>query len=332
MKKTKRIGFISDDLKPYNDAWASTRLRVYNVINHFKKKYFLRYKLEIYNESQKYDAVIFQKAYFGEFLTIAKKLKNQGTLIIFDINIDVFALEADIGIFNEEQIQKINQMKKDIKDMLNLADCIIVSSEHLQQIYSQYNKLTFLIEEAIEDKFIKTNKIHENTDMINLLYNGYSKKAKDISLISEILIELQNKYKNLNLLFVSDQKPEIDFIPNTFIKFNFKTVHKSFLRGDIKIAPRDLSVPYNLGHALSKVAYPMAVGLPVVASPVPSYLNRGITICRSDEEWYSALSNLIENYELRRIIGRRNKEYIKSNLTMKQVGKQYFELFNFLLN
>jgi glycosyltransferase involved in cell wall biosynthesis len=331
MLNRKKIAFISDDLKPYNEAWASTRLRVYNVINYFNSKYFFKYKLELFEKGKKYDMVIFQKAYFGEYLDLARNLKNKGVKIVFDINIDVFALNDNIKIFSKQQKEKFQNQKRDVVEMLNLSDAVITPSEHLLNLYLKYNKKTFLIEEAIEDKFIKVKKNHKNKEIINLLYSGYSKKAQDIEIIKDVLKKLYDKYSNLNLLFLSDVDPNIDFMPSSFLKFDFPKVHKYFLLGDIKIAPRDLNLRYNLGHTVNKIAYPMAVGLPVVASAVPSYSNRGILICNDEEEWYQALSMLIEDASLRQLLGNKNKNYIKSNLSLPYIGKQYLELFNFLL-
>ena len=104
-----------------------------------------------------------------------------------------------------------------------------------------------------------------------------------------------------------------------------------YLRGDIKIAPRDLTVPYNLGHSFNKVAYPMSVGLPAVASAVPSYINRTVLLCDSEQDWYNTLKELIKNPQLRNLVGSKSQKFVQREFSSDKIGEEYIKLMMYLL-
>ena len=91
------------------------------------------------------------------------------------------------------------------------------------------------------------------------------------------------------------------------------------------IAPRPMEGIENLSHSNTKIAYPMSVGLPVVASPVPSYLDSPAILCKSEDEWYAEVEKLILNSEYRECIGKQSKEFIKNNYALSHLGKDYLE-------
>ena len=103
------------------------------------------------------------------------------------------------------------------------------------------------------------------------------------------------------------------------------------VKGDIFLAPRILTDPYNLGHSFTKIGYPMAVGLPVVASPVPSYLKSPAVICDNDDCWFENIKNLIDDYNLRNHLGNKGISYCKLNFSKKVLMKKYLEIFNKIL-
>ncbi|MFH0976546.1 MAG: hypothetical protein V1874_12260 [Spirochaetota bacterium] len=323
----KRIGFVIENQLPYYEATASTRLRCYDIIKFLNKHGYLA---EIYTSSLKYDIVIFQKCFRKNHIDLAASLKESGVIVILDININIIELDGTVGIFNEiQEADRINQ-NDDIKKMIRIVDHILVSSPSLLNIYSKYHKSVFCIEENVTDDFFKFNKKHIADKHINILYQGYSIKAVEVLLIKEVLLELRNEY-DIQLLFITDLDPKIEIIPYKFIKYNQKILPQLLLNADIKIAPRKLDNSYNLGHSFNKVAYPMSVGIPAVASPVPSYLNREVIICYNNEDWYKTLKSLIFDSKLRSYIGMISRNFVKTNFSSKKIGMEYITFIKFIM-
>ncbi len=94
------------------------------------------------------------------------------------------------------------------------------------------------------------------------------------------------------------------------------------------IAPRPMEGIGQSAHSFTKVAYPLAVGLPAVANPVPSYVGTPVILCRNDEEWTEALTRLITNVEERRKVGKQGREYVKDNFSLQKIGEEYRKLID----
>jgi hypothetical protein len=319
----RKIGFVFQDSGTYYNAMASTRLRCFDIINFFKND--ASYEVKKYSTNEKLELVIFQKCFDEKSYEQALQLKEGGTKIILDINVNYIEKEGDISdVVSDEQ-------QNDIKKMLALTDCVITSSNKLKEIYSRHHKEVFCIEENVQNDFFDEHKQHRKNDEIKLVYCGYSAKAQELYLIEDVLKNLREKYK-IKLLFISDQDPKIDIIPYEFIKYDQKKLPKQLLQGDIKLAPRDLNNSYNIGHSFTKVAYPMAVGLPAVASPQPSYINREVLICNDSKEWHDTLERLIMDCELRNYYGYRGQEFVKNNFSINKIGFEYKHLFDYILS
>lgn len=312
-----KIGFVTDSRLPYNTVMASTRLRCYDVINYFDRKFIFA---ELYKPFKKYRIAVFQKSFSAESIKLAEKLKKQGTKIIFDINVNYVEKQGEaIHYITREQTENVLKM-------IDLSDEVLVSSDKLKEIYAKYHSDVSLIEESISKNFFKIKKNHRKGEKVNLLYCGYSAKAKELLLIADVLREL-HKHFPIRLLFICEKDPQLEIIPYDYIRYNQRHLPRQLVKGDIKLAPRDLSNSYNLGHTFTKVAYPMAVGIPAVASPVPAYLGRHVVICNNEEAWYKELKKLIESSQSRAEIGEKSREFVKSQFSIEKIGSEYVNLF-----
>lgn len=325
-KPKYRIGFVVEQEKEYFTATTSTRLRAYDVIRFMNKS---GHMAEFVRQGEKYDLVVFQKYFDQEAMKQAEGFAAAGAKIMLDMNINIIELEGAIDIFNQSQQESIEQQNVDIRNMLEVSDFVLTASPKLGEIYSRYHERVFTVEESVAAEYFKHKKVHRD-GKVRLLYAGYALKAVELELIKDVLITLHKEFQ-VDLVSLSNKPPEIDFIPVEFVKIDNKLFSEQFLKGDIKLAPRDLSQPYNLGHTLTKVAYPMSVGIPAVASAVPSYINREVLICNTEEEWYSALSKLITSAEYRQYVGDKSREFIRRNYTINQIGQQYIDLIEYLL-
>jgi hypothetical protein len=132
-------------------------------------------------------------------------------------------------------------------------------------------------------------------------------------------------------LYITDKDPgNFLGIPYEFIPFDYAKLPEQLMQGDIKISPRNLDRIYNMGHSVVKIAYPMSIGLPVVASPVPSYIPylQEENICRTNDEWFLALERLIwEGTELRQNQGAQNKELVREELCLSATGQEWKAFF-----
>lgn len=320
--KRLNIGFLLPGKHyPYFKSIASIRLRVYDVINYLNKTENIQ--AELYNVRNRYEIIVFQKYFNGEAFEKILKIKEKETNILLDINVNYFE-NFNTNLITVSETNNIMRFGKEV-------DGFVVSSQFLYQIVQQYfpTKKNVYIPENIDEKFFTVRKVHTSKSSICLLYVGYELKAKEIYLIKEVLENLGLKY-NLELIFICEKDPKIKIknVKRKYVKYNHKTIQKQLLQGDIKIAPRDLTDRYNLGHSFTKIGYPMAVGIPVVASPLDSYKNSPALLCNTNEEWEKKLQTLINNHRLRNTLAEQGFVYCKQYYTMENIGKQYVQYFN----
>jgi glycosyltransferase involved in cell wall biosynthesis len=318
-----RVGFVISGLPlPYGKIMASTRIRVYDVIKMFWKD--KEYLIELYNPFQKYDIVIFQKKNDQKAFTLAKKLKKNGTKIVLDTN---------VNYYNSSSKFISKQQTNDIVVFSNIADRIIVPTKFLQHSIKKMmsQKEIDVIEESIDKKYFRTykKKFHQP---LNLIWSGYAIKASELLLIKGNLETLYKKFR-FNLFLISEKNPNLKIgkIPIYFIKYHHSTIVDQLLKGDIFAAPRDLSDSYNLGHSFTKIGVAMAVGLPVIASPVPSYRDSPAILCDSKETWDAALARLFREHTLLNKLSKEGRRYVQKYYSPSVIKMKYIESFNELL-
>lgn len=309
----------------YNKVLASARLRCYDLINYFKDDPDIN--VELYNSYKKYDIVVFQKLFTDAAIREAQRVKIvNGSKTVFDIGINY--IELDDECVSESQVVNC-------KRMLKVIDHMSVSSPFLKEVYSQVHKSVHFINDAVEDRFLKYTKKHnkvwkrEQSEDFYLVYCGYSNKAHELNLIKDVLTELRERYL-ISLLYITDKDPgNFIGIPYKFVKFDYEHLPIQLMQGDIKLAPRNLNRVYNKGHSVIKIAYPMSVGLPVVASPTPSYISylQEGNICCNEDEWYCVLEDLIKSESLRDLQGSENKELVREELCLSATGREWREFF-----
>ena len=317
-----KIGWVVPIVSPYKNVMASTRIRVYDIIN-FINTHSSGFCSCLYRKHSNYGVVVFQKAFSKKYQDLAVRLKNENVKVVFDINVNYVSKE----ITKESTVT--DRQVDDAKRMINLSDGIIASTEYLYNVYKEYHDNVVLIEESIPTKLFNNYKEHKNNNVIKLVYCGYAVKAWEIKPIAHIL---RKKFlKEIELLTICDQDPELDFIEYEYVHYDYAKLPEILLRGDICIAPRDLAVEYNLGHAFTKIGYPMSVGLCVLASPVPSYRGSPALICNNPAEWENNINELINNINMRKSLAKSGREYCINNYSLDVVGKKYIEYFSKIL-
>lgn len=319
-----KIGFLVPIPGPYATVMASTRLRAYDIINYLNKTD--SFYAELYNPGKKYDICIFQKYFNSDAYDKLIKIKKKGTKVILDINVNYFDY-FDTDKITKRQTNEIMRFGKKI-------DGFIAASTFLNKVIKRYfpNKKSVFIPENIDKRFFTVRKVHKSKSIIHLLYVGYATKAKEILIIKDILEKLGLDY-NLEMVFICEMDPKIKFrnLKTSFIKFDYNIIFRQLLSGDIKISSRNLNDRYNLAHTFTKIGYPMAVGLPVIASPIDSYLNSPAILCTKNEEWETNLSSLITNPDLRNKLAEQGIKYCKENFSLDFIGKQYVQFFKMLI-
>lgn len=317
VKHKVKIGFVVPGVSPYNSVTASTRIRGYDIIRAFEND--TKYHLELYRPFRKYDAVIFIKLYNEKAYQLAKKLQQQGTQIVFDININIFELRSDF--VSEQQVDEGRKFA-------TLSDTIITNSEYTENLLKDIfpKKDIYFIKEAIHRSYFKVSP--KKSSPVEFIWVGYQHKAEALYLIKEVLLELFEQHA-FSIKIISQENPHLDLgkIPVAFEPYRHTKITKMLSGATAFLAPRDLSDPYNLGHSFTKIGVAMAAGIPVIASPIPSYKGSPAIICNTQKEWRTSLQSLFDNTLDLEKLKLTSRRYCHENFDIDQVTQAYRYLF-----
>ena len=310
--KKCEVGFVIDGKPAYERALASVRMRCYDMILKMEES---GVKAELYKPYKKYSAVIFTKARTDKAVALARKLYKRGTPVISDAFCEYLT----------DETRKDDWERNNILQIMACSDCVIAFSKSQYDQFVQYHHNVRIVEESVNDAFFQVQKEHVDKEKITLVYCGYSHNAKDTLVIKDVIRELQDEY-HCEILYICEKDPCIKEFPYRYEKYVQKNIPTMLLEGDIMIAPRPMEGIDRLAHTLSKIAHPMAVGIPVVANPVPSYVGTPAILCTNEEEWKTALCKLIEDKEERKRVGKLSRDYIRKNYSQEIICKQYLDI------
>ncbi|MDH3974325.1 MAG: hypothetical protein OEV42_08600 [Deltaproteobacteria bacterium] len=313
--KKYRIGWVVEAKWPYRNVMASTRIRCLDINKFLRSKGF---DSDLYKSYKKYDVLIFQKAFSEDHFKIAQKMVNKGCKIILDINVNYFEKSGKTKQVTEKHID-------DLHKFLTLTDVVLTSSEFLKTIAEKFHPKVSYIPEHIST--IGNYLPKKISRPVKLLYCGYAVKAADVLFIEDVITELTKEHA-LEFFFVCEKDPHVRLpIETSFVKYDDKDLANTLRKGDIKVAPRKLDNSYDLGHSFTKIGYPMSVGLPVVASPVPSYKGSPALLAETREDWLRHVKTLLSNKEKYEKLSQDGIEFVNENYSLNKIGNMYINLF-----
>jgi glycosyltransferase involved in cell wall biosynthesis len=193
----------------------------------------------------------------------------------------------------------------------------------------------------------KTNQV-QNSDQVRVLWAGSSTHSKDFEIISDIMLELIEKYEGKLTFVVYGQVPSdimmksrfgnatngIEYWGPTPFDYWYPTLHR--INADIGLAPL-VDIRFNHFKSPIKALEYGMLGIPVIASDVYPYRLvvddgvNGYLVSNNRNAWKLKLTELIENETKRKEMGEAMKtkvlKYYDISIQYKQWETAYMECF-----
>ncbi len=266
--------------------------------------------------SFKYDAVFLQREILSEFFydpplfIFALRLLNKH--IIYDVDDSMWLLPPQ-SVRSRSRLQRA-LAKRRFYWNVRLSRRIIVSNEHLALHARQINGSVCIIPTLVDMRQYPGRDIKEKTPVI-IGWTGGPGNLIYLKLINKALSRLSGKY-GIILRVISSRKLNMPGVKIDFIPWNQNTEAGDICSFDVGVMPLPNN-EYTKGKGGFKMIEYMAAGIPSVASPVGvnvSLIKESGSgfLAGTEEEWERKLSLLIENAELRHLMGRRGREFVRN--------------------
>ena len=279
----------------------------------------------------KSDIAFLGRAASDQVLGIVKRIQMLGKKVVFDLDDNMFDVSVfsphykDLGAMQVNfenpdgtkgdvwmdgvggfDVKRNRALRKSFIKLVRQSNCVTVTTEPLAKIYRRFSDNVVIVPNAINFRvWDKPNFVWAGDD-IRLLYTGASNHFEDWLFIAPILEELQKKHPRLTIVLIGTDwkiaRSNLDYSRievHRWVDFEAYPYLMKSLCCHIGIAPVRQSDFNDCRSELKWVEY-SALKMATVASnwgPYKRSMKDGVTgiLAESRDEWFNALSLLIEN-------------------------------------
>lgn len=210
-------------------------------------------------------------------------------------------------------------------EMVNVVDQLVVTSEFLKNYFdSNFGTHAAVIEDAIEVP-AALFKEHRDKDSLQLVWVGHSDNWNTLEIARNVLAK---RADGIFALKTISNHPDAD------VPWELATVYGEILAADIAIIP---AFDDNWGKSKSnnRLTMFMAMGMPVIASCIPSYrtiIRNGTNgfLVDSEAQWLESLE-VLRDQQARSRIGSRARRGVTAAYSIDMIGRQWISLFKRLI-
>jgi glycosyltransferase involved in cell wall biosynthesis len=270
-------------------------------------------RIKIFWHLSNFDVVFLQKRLFG--LLDWGLLRWKSRFLAFDFD--------DAIMFHDSSRKKnIFSLKGKIRfgRTISNSDIVFAGNPYLCDLAKKHNQNVLILPTAI-DMELYTPKKQQNPSLVTLGWIGSSPTLFHMERMIPVWNTVHKKYPHTQLKIVSDHFFDCGIMPVIKKPWTFEEVVDCLQSFDIGIMPLP-DDNWTKGKCGFKLLQYMAVGLPVVCSPVG--VNREIVIDRENgfwannvDEWLDRLGILIESPELRNRMGEIGRKIVLKKYALK---------------
>jgi glycosyltransferase involved in cell wall biosynthesis len=258
----------------------------------------------------------------------------------------VMLVEIDDDAFNvnpESSASQVwypgSEMSDIFKDQLKFASGLIVSTEYLKQIYSEYNPHIEVVPNGIDFEIWDKLKRPEKHKNIRIGWAGGEAHEEDLKIIAKFIPTILKNYKNVEFMFYGHESRHIEYGDRVL---HHKDKDGRIIWKNMAEYPQELAnLGFDIGlaplrdnyfnRAKSNLRYLEygALKIPTVASNVEPFKNTdssGILKVSETEDWINALSFLIDDEYARKKAGLAAYRDVKDNYNVKKIAAHYVNI------
>jgi glycosyltransferase involved in cell wall biosynthesis len=252
------------------------------------------------------DVLVIQ-TWIGSTLNLLEDCRQRGVAVVFTLS--------------DMEFHKVPQR------LFELIDAIVVSSEPLKKEASKFHKNVFFIDDPIEVPTDCTRMPTNHGFDPELVWFGHPDHWSETEFIKGIM-----DYPE----FASLKLRTVTRYPGATHQWNPDTCWRDISQSDLAVIPCKLD-EWGISKSSNRLASLMALGYPVIASPIPSYkefIEHGVNgfFAVTERDWIECI-RLLRDPGFRNQVGTAARETpALKKIKVERVAEQWFDLFQRLCN
>lgn len=275
-------------------------------------------RISQYRQADRYDAVLLHKKCLNALDALFFRPRRARVIFNYD----------DAVMFNDKG-QETPTHRRRFRRTLQKADIVLVGSSYLAQQARPWARRIVILPLGLAAADYHPAPARPDDGRIRMVWIGSAATLDYIRLLTPVIEKLAARYPQLVLRLIGDEFFDIRGIQMEKIRW---TPHaRSWCLGDCDIGLAPLpDNPFTRGKCSFKVLEYSASGLPVVGSPIgtnPDHILDGRTgyLADTPQQWFEALSRLIDNPVLRIEMGQNGIRYA-AEFDVAVIGRKFCRL------
>jgi glycosyltransferase involved in cell wall biosynthesis len=302
----------------------------------------LGYQTDYFDPTQSgYDVIILP---LKKKPNLLPRIKQKGAVIIGDITDDMLSYPAWYNRLGRRlrTFEKFFQRRYYL-NLLKQCDWVVAGSAGQADSFQNYAKGVSVVTDAILDADTQFAATYVERKLCRLVWFGNVESLHGLVAIQPVLDELATTDRfELHLVTSTETKFRIvgkwphnvyefmtrQHIPCRFQPWSTSIYAQNLADSDIALVPVESDTNYNWHKPPGRVLLAMALGLPVVASPIPAYesvIEPGQTgyIARAPAEWIHFIEQLAHNPAQRKTMGLAARQFALNNYSEQEFAQRY---------
>ncbi len=222
-----------------------------------------------------------------------------------------------------------------VKSICRWSYKISCGNEYLCAFAGTYNSNVVLNPTTIDTDHLHNPALYPagKHDRITIGWTGTHSTIKYLEFLEPIIRSLENKFPNrLRFVVIANKKPELKLQSLEFIPWNKVSEIPDLLKLDIGVMPLTDDI-WAKGKCGFKALQYMALEVPCVISPIgvnTKIVEPGVTgfLASTEDEWTRALEVLMSDQTLRESMGKKGREKVESEFSVKSNAENFLQLFS----
>jgi len=270
-------------------------------------------RIKIFWDLPKFDVVFLQKRLFG--LLDWNLLRSKSRFLAFDF-------DDAIMFHDSSRKQNTFSLKGKIRfdRTISNSDVVFAGNSYLRDLARKYNQKVLILPTVIDTE-LYTSKREQNSSLVTLGWIGSRPTLFYLENMIQVWDMVHKRYPQTQLKIVSDHFFDCNMMPVIKKAWKSEDIVDDLQSFDIGIMPL-IDDEWTKGKCGFKLLQYMAVGLPVVCSPVG--VNREIVRdgengfwAHNEDEWIDRLGQLIGSPALRIKMGEIGKKIVLNKYALK---------------